>query len=136
MPLPIIVHTEPILDRKSSFQAHAAVLTSVAQAHAVRHFLVTDKRLSKATHNVFAFRFFDPAKQALIADCDDDGEDAAGARVAHLLAVRHAHNVVVVVSRWFGGTQLGPVRFKHINTAARQALDLLPLSSSSSSSSS
>lgn len=31
-------------------------------------------------------------------------------------------NVIVVVSRWFGGTHLGPDRFKHINTAARGAV--------------
>lgn len=33
-----------------------------------------------------------------------------------------AWNVVVVVSRWFGGTHLGPDRFKHINSAAREAV--------------
>lgn len=29
---------------------------------------------------------------------------------------------VVVVSRWFGGTLLGSDRFKHINTAGRNAI--------------
>ena len=33
-----------------------------------------------------------------------------------------AWNVIVVVSRWFGGTHIGPDRFKHINTAARDAV--------------
>lgn len=33
-----------------------------------------------------------------------------------------AWNVVVVVTRWFGGTHLGPDRFKHINVAAREAV--------------
>lgn len=33
-------------------------------------------------------------------------------------------NVVVVVSRWYGGTLLGPDRFKHINNAARQVLSM------------
>lgn len=28
-------------------------------------------------------------------------------------------NVAVVVSRWYGGIQLGPDRFKHINNATR-----------------
>ncbi|MPC15812.1 Protein IMPACT-B [Portunus trituberculatus] len=32
-------------------------------------------------------------------------------------------NVMVVVSRWFGGILLGPDRFKHINNATRQILD-------------
>ena len=30
----------------------------------------------------------------------------------------------MVVSRWYGGTLLGPDRFKHINQAARDALEL------------
>lgn len=33
-----------------------------------------------------------------------------------------AWNVIVVVSRWFGGTHIGPDRFKHINSAAREAV--------------
>lgn len=31
-------------------------------------------------------------------------------------------DVIVVVSRWFGGTLLGSDRFKHINTAGRNAI--------------
>jgi putative IMPACT (imprinted ancient) family translation regulator len=31
--------------------------------------------------------------------------------------------VLVVVTRWFGGIHLGPDRFKHINQAARDALE-------------
>lgn len=31
-------------------------------------------------------------------------------------------NVVVVVSRWYGGILLGPDRFKHINNCARNIL--------------
>ena len=31
-------------------------------------------------------------------------------------------NVLVVVTRWYGGVLLGPDRFKHINRAARDAL--------------
>jgi hypothetical protein len=33
-----------------------------------------------------------------------------------------ARDVVVVVSRWYGGIQLGPARFAHINNAARELL--------------
>lgn len=28
-----------------------------------------------------------------------------------------------MVSRWFGGILLGPIRFRHINSAARNALE-------------
>lgn len=36
-------------------------------------------------------------------------------------------NVIVIVSRWYGGIHLGPDRFRHINNAARQVLDLANL---------
>jgi len=37
---------------------------------------------------------------------------------------QEVNNVLVVVTRYFGGIHLGPDRFKHINQAARNALDL------------
>jgi putative IMPACT (imprinted ancient) family translation regulator len=55
-------------------------------------------------------------------DNDDDGEDAAGSRLAHLLEMRHEDGVFVVVSRWFGGTKLGAKRFAHITNVAGQLL--------------
>ncbi|KAI0034089.1 impact family protein, partial [Vararia minispora EC-137] len=55
---------------------------------------------------------------------DDDGEAAAGNRLAHLLGLLGVNNVLVVVSRYFGGVKLGPSRFKYINQAARDALEI------------
>lgn len=55
-------------------------------------------------------------------DNNDDGEDGAGARLAHLLEVRKEDGVLVVVSRWFGGIKLGPKRFSHISNTARELL--------------
>ena len=54
-------------------------------------------------------------------DCDDDGETAAGGRVLHLMQLMDLWNVMVVVTRWYGGHQLGPKRFSIINTVARDA---------------
>ncbi len=39
----------------------------------------------------------------------------------HVMQILDVRNVVVVVSRWYGGIQLGPDRFKHINNSARCA---------------
>ena len=58
-----------------------------------------------------------------LQDYDDDGETAAGSRLLKLLTTVGAENVLVVVSRWFGGVLLGPSRFTHINNAARAVLD-------------
>lgn len=42
----------------------------------------------------------------------------------HLFQILEVKDVLVVVSRWFGGILLGGDRFKHINNAARDALEL------------
>jgi putative IMPACT (imprinted ancient) family translation regulator len=55
-------------------------------------------------------------------DNEDDGEDAAGSKLAYLLDMRKDENVLVVVSRWYGGTHLGPKRFAHIVNVARELL--------------
>eukprot|EP00967_Tisochrysis_lutea_P033013 scaffold39169_cov36-Tisochrysis_lutea.AAC.3 len=58
-----------------------------------------------------------------VADNDDDGESGAGAKLASLLELMGANNVLVVVSRWYGGIHLGPDRFKYIAQAARAVLE-------------
>ncbi|KMU83114.1 imprinted and ancient [Coccidioides immitis H538.4] len=55
-------------------------------------------------------------------DFDDDGETAAGGRMLHLMQLMDVWDVVVVVTRWYGGVKLGPDRFRIINAAARDAL--------------
>uniref|UniRef100_I2CS51 Impact-like protein n=1 Tax=Nannochloropsis gaditana (strain CCMP526) TaxID=1093141 RepID=I2CS51_NANGC len=72
---------------------------------------------------MYAFRVFDVKKQAQVNDNDDDGENAAGGKLAELLAVMGVNNVIVVVSRWWGGLLLGPSRFRVINNTARQLLE-------------
>lgn len=58
----------------------------------------------------------------IIQDSDDDGETAAGGRLLHLLQLMDAWNVLVVVTRWYGGVKLGPDRFRLINSVAREAV--------------
>ncbi|KAF7547331.1 hypothetical protein G7046_g9033 [Stylonectria norvegica] len=52
-------------------------------------------------------------------DCDDDGETAAGGRLLHLMQLMEIWDAMVVVTRWYGGVQMGPRRFAVINAAAR-----------------
>ncbi|KAJ1972421.1 hypothetical protein H4R35_004685 [Dimargaris xerosporica] len=111
-----------IEDRKSVFVAHAARVQSVHAAQYVVWHLLQDKRIARATHNIVAYRI-QSSQNAWNQDYDDDGETAAGGRLLHLLQLLDLPNVVVVVTRWYGGVQLGPDRFKHINNSARQCLE-------------
>ncbi|PWN21776.1 hypothetical protein BCV69DRAFT_238149, partial [Microstroma glucosiphilum] len=53
---------------------------------------------------------------------DDDGERWGGEKVLRVMKEMGAVDVFVVVSRWYGGTNLGPVRFDHIALCAREAI--------------
>ncbi|KAJ5665193.1 uncharacterized protein N7477_007641 [Penicillium maclennaniae] len=96
------------------------------------HLTTTDRKVAVATHNISAWRIkqkkdgghiSDPdAAETVAQDYDDDGETAAGGRLLHVMQLMDVWNVLVVVSRWFGGIHLGPARFRLINDAGRDAL--------------
>lgn len=118
---PIIYHGEPITERKSTFQAHASRIFNIDEAKLVLCRLKENRKIESATHNMYAYRI-QKSENVFIHDCDDDGEVHAGSRLLHLLQVLDVKNVIVVVSRWYGGIHLGPERFKHINNVARDIL--------------
>jgi len=118
-----LFEAEPIIDRKSAFVGRACRISDPAQVPAILSFLLADRRVAKAAHPVInAWRC--QVGNVFHQDNDDDGESAAGGRLAHLLQILDVKNVLVVVTRYFGGTLLGADRFKNINQAARDALEL------------
>jgi hypothetical protein len=52
---------------------------------------------------------------------DDDGEKWAGSKLQHVLNDTGTEGVVVV-ARWYGGHNIGPIRFTHIENCAKQAI--------------
>ncbi len=117
-----VFHGALVTERRSVFQAHVARVTSAAEvATALAAILSSSPRMARATHHMRAYRFVSTSG-AVSADNDDDGEDAAGGRLAALLEAMGACNVLVVCSRWFGGVLLGPSRFAIIANTAREAL--------------
>lgn len=121
-----IAHSDAVTVQKSVFIAHMARVESRADVDAVVAELLQDSRIARATHNIMAWRLRDAATGALSCDNDDDGEDAAGGRLAFVLESMKVDNAVVVVSRWFGGILLGPLRFKCINDVARRLVEDQP----------
>ena len=122
------VLSSPVTEKKSTFVARACTVTSPAQAQAfVAHLRETDKRAAKASHNITAYRIralstVESIGEITYQDCDDDGENAAGGRLLDLLKKMNVWNVLVVVSRWYGGIKLGPGRFSIINNVAREVV--------------
>lgn len=113
--------SDPITDRKSTFVAFAREVHSVEEAESWVDTLRTDRKIARAAHCMTAWRIkMDNGIQ--FQDCDDDGETAAGGRLLHLLTIMDAWNCMVLVARFFGGVHIGPDRFKHINSTAREAV--------------
>ena len=104
------------------FQAHVATVTCMGHVEWVLAALLSDKRIARASHNMHAYRFVDK-RGVQVADNEDDGESSSGAKLASLLELTRVNNVLVVVSRWFGGIHLGPARFKYIASTARLLLE-------------
>ena len=102
--------------------AFAAHVTSEEQAFVMLDLLKTDSKMRKANHVMSAWRIKQDGSAATYQDSDDDGETAAGSRMLHLITIMDVWNVIVVVARWFGGAHIGPDRFKHINSTAREAV--------------
>ncbi|KAF9238846.1 ribosomal protein S5 domain 2-type protein [Melanogaster broomeanus] len=118
-----LVEAEPIVDRKSVFVGRACRVSHPSQVPLILNHLMSDRHIARAAHPIInAWRC--QVGNVLHQDNDDDGETAAGSRLAHLLSILELNDVLVVVTRWFGGIHLGPDRFKHINHAARNALEV------------
>ncbi|KAJ6131976.1 hypothetical protein N7471_007191 [Penicillium samsonianum] len=120
--------SDVVSEKKSVFVGRVARVTCLAQAQAfIDHLTATDRKVAAATHNISAWRIrqmkgADGEGETVVQDYDDDGETAAGGRLLHVMQLMDVWNVVVVVTRWYGGIQLGPARFRLINDVGRDAL--------------
>ena len=105
------------------FVAHVCDVTRFEHVQtALAQLLFENKKVAKATHNMFAYTMtFDDGTK--IKDNDDDGEGGSGSKLASLLELTKVDNVLVVVSRWYGGVHLGSARFKYIAQVGRDGLE-------------
>ena len=65
------------------------------------------------------------ADGSILEGSDDDGESGADTVLLNVLRKANVTNQVVVVTRWFGGIEIGSDRFKHYRDAAHGAMVLL-----------
>jgi len=118
-----ITESLPIKDRGSVFVGRVCRIEHSSQVPLIIESLRSERHIARAAHpTINAWRCTEDG--VLHQDNDDDGETAAGSRLAHLLQILGVDHVLVVVTRYFGGVLLGADRFKHINQCARDALEL------------
>ncbi|KAI1616308.1 hypothetical protein EDD36DRAFT_132197 [Exophiala viscosa] len=136
-----VFRSSPIQDRSSTFVAHFHPLSHANTTHGGKPVPLTSTVKSfqshpdfvSADHRMVAWRR--PSTQRTLAPStvvgvshaiyttgsDDDGEKYAGKKLERVLIDLDVEGTVVV-ARWYGGIMLGPVRFTHIETVAREAI--------------
>ncbi len=107
-----------ISDRGSRYSVSGGPVAGRSGVAAFLKDLKRDKKFAKATHNSWAVVLSDegPVK-------NDDGEAGAGALILRMLEREGLVDCVVVVTRWYGGTQLGGDRFTHVVACVRAFLE-------------
>ena len=92
------------VEKKSKFIAHVEHVDSVEEAQ--EYIEAVKKRFWDARHNCSAFRV---GTDQIITRCSDDGEPAgtAGRPMLDVILNHDIYNIVIVVTRYFGGTLLG-----------------------------
>lgn len=96
--------SDEIIEKKSRFIAHVFPVESEAEAQG--RIEEVRKKYWDARHNCHAFVI---GEKNEISRCSDDGEPSgtAGRPILEVITGQGVHNVLVVVTRYFGGTLLG-----------------------------
>jgi len=121
-----IYHSERISKKNSVFIAHATTLPSPELLPALLQELKTHPSLKRASHCMYAYRISPnnaPDFPHVSLGQNDGGERGSGDLLSRLLEVMESKNVVVVVSRWHGGVNLGPERWRLISGVAKEVLE-------------
>lgn len=109
-----------IEDRQSTFIAHYSPLASAKSLQAASDFKSASHRIA-AWRKASTQRTLSGDKHIFSTGSDDDGEKYAGKRLERVLNDLQVEGAIVV-ARWYGGVLLGPVRFTHIETVAKEAI--------------
>lgn len=112
----------PVTSKKSTFIARSVTVTTPSQAkNFVASLLSSNADLRSADHNIYAYRVQSSSNNT-IEDSDDDGESGGGRHLLGVLKADSLQNVLLVVTRWYGGIFLGPDRWRIMSQVSRDAL--------------
>lgn len=97
--------TAEVVEKKSKFIANVFYVESRKEAEGLIKQI--NKKYHDARHNCYAYRIF--AKEGIIEKASDDGEPSgtAGAPMLNILSKKELTNILVIVTRYFGGILLG-----------------------------
>ena len=107
-----------INDRGSKYAVSGCPVASKADAQAAVKLLKKDKRFARASHHSWGAILSQGG-----AIKNDDGEAGAGMVIIRMLERDGLKDHVIIVTRWFGGTQLGGDRFRRLQDCVKYYLE-------------
>ncbi len=113
-------NTDILNEMGSSFQGHAVTVKGPDDIQPSLTALYKNAKVARATHNIYAYRI--KCGNVIVENACDDGEHGASARMLKLLQDKGVENLMVIVTRWKAGPNMGKRRFAMIEEAAKQAL--------------
>ena len=109
-----------IVEKRSKFIANAYHINNKEEAENKINEL--KKKYYDAKHNCFAFSFLD-YNDSTVEKCSDDGEPSgtAGASILNVIKKNNLNNILIVVTRYFGGILLGTGGLTRVYSATASA---------------
>jgi putative IMPACT (imprinted ancient) family translation regulator len=111
-----------IVDRGSHYTVVAQKISNETEIPLFQKSLLKDPYFRKATHNSSAYRITTP-EWAIMESKNDDGETGAGMCILREMRRANAVNMIIIVTRYFGGIHLQADRFRHVIDATKMILE-------------
>ncbi|KAK3089190.1 hypothetical protein FSP39_001618 [Pinctada imbricata] len=99
------IHNQSLIEAGNKFKGSGMPVKCINDVRKMYKKVVSDASYAGANHNVLVYRTDEED-----GFCDDS-EFGAGKRLLSILRQKNVKNIAVVVSRWYGGRQIGPKRF-------------------------
>ena len=115
-------HSSIITSYKSVFQGHFYPMHTEGEGiQALRALLQSEKTL-KSSHIMYAYNYIDENGETITGH-SDDGEWGGSCILSDLLKEKSISNAILMVTRIYGGQNLGNKRFTYIKQVATDVLE-------------
>ena len=103
-----------VSDRGSKYAVSGNIAKNRSEVQKLISILTARKKYARASHNTWAI-IFSSGEQVK----QDDGESGAGSIMLKMLEREHLLDHLVIVTRWYGGVNLGADRFRHVKSCVQ-----------------
>lgn len=117
-----IIIYDIIVDRGSHYTVVAQKISDETGILLFQKSFLKNPYFRKATHNSSAYRIT-TTEWAIIESKNDDGETGAGMCILREMRRANAVNMIIIVTRYFGGVHLQADRFRHVIDATKMILE-------------